>query len=68
MGDIMIKFWKEYIEMDMVERGEKIEMIVKSISDVSNMKEDEKIKKHALTTLLQSYFDDLLEVALYSNK
>ena len=54
------KFWKEYESSDMLKRGEKIKHIVELIDNIHNLK-NKKIRKHALATALQGYFDDLIE-------
>jgi len=58
--EIPEKFWREYDELDMLGRGDKIKHIVVHFDKLFDMK-DEKLRKHALATGLQGYFDDLIE-------
>ncbi len=54
------KFWREYESMDMIDKCKKIKHIVNMIDRLHNLK-DEKLRKHSLSTILQSYFDDLID-------
>ena len=58
----MIKFWKEYIEADMLERPDKLENITNRFMDLVDSKMETDLKKQVVNMLLQSYFDDLIEV------
>ena len=58
--DIPTKFWREYESSDMLEREDKINHIVGMIDKLNDLK-DAKVRKHALSTALRSYFDDLID-------
>lgn len=54
------KFWKEYDEADILQREEKLKLIVDRIDELFDLK-DEKLRKHTLLRTLMGYFDDLIE-------
>lgn len=54
------KFWREYEDLDPLERERKIEPIVKNIEGILKI-EDKNLRKHTLKLALMSYFDDILE-------
>ena len=56
----MIKFWKEYIEMDLLDRDKKLKMIVDRFEEIYEIK-DKKLRKQTLKIMLLSYFDDLID-------
>jgi len=62
----MEKWWKKYIESDMIERGlmiDKLPVFAELMllgSDKHDI--DNKTKKHIINTLIQSYFDDCISV------
>ena len=59
--NIPTKFWNEYSELDYFERRKKIYFIVKSIINYDCIK-DEKMREQAISSHMQSYFDDIIEV------
>lgn len=66
--DLPKKFWKEYIQLNELERGKKIEFIIKSIDNYYSIKMDKKLRTYALTQLIKSYFDDLIWVLKEKNE
>lgn len=58
-GDLANKFWKDYIKSDIIERRAKLKCIIDLIDELRIIKKDN-VRKYALTTLMQSYFDDLI--------
>ncbi len=66
--DIVEKFWREYIEADILGRDDKIKHIVTSfIVAIDALKDNPKIREHAVTTQLRSYFDDLIDYMYVEN-
>lgn len=64
--DLAHKFWREYIDSDMLERDKKLDNILKMFEPfisgkIHKSKLTLKQKKFTFTTLLRSYFDDLIE-------
>ncbi len=60
--DIPTKFWRKYIRCDILKKEAYLKNIVHNIDELNRLK-DEKLRKHALTISLMSYFDDLIETA-----
>ncbi len=56
----MIDFWKEYIEMDLLNRDKKLKMIVDRFEEIYELK-DKKLRKKVIKLMLLSYFDDLID-------
>ena len=63
--DYEIKFWKDWLESDLLKREELVENLhmVKSVWDLKEMPEN--LRKRALTTMLNGFFEDL-ESAVYT--
>jgi len=57
------KFWKEYYESDLIGRLNKIKPIVENIEKALYIK-DKILRKNALTTILNGYFEDLVNFML----
>jgi hypothetical protein len=61
------KFWKKYVEADILERAKIIEKLVQfplwkeTFTMVNDEKIPEHIRIHAMATILQGYFDDLID-------
>ena len=67
--DIPMKFWKEYDDIDMLKRTEKIKFIIDNIINVCELIKDKpELREHALGTTLQSYFEDAMEYAYAKGK
>jgi spore coat polysaccharide biosynthesis protein SpsF (cytidylyltransferase family) len=67
--DIPIKFWKEYDDTDMLKREEKIKFIIDNIINVCDViKDNPVLRQHAISTTLQSYFEDAMEYAYAKGK
>ena len=58
----MIEFWKEYKKMNVLERREKLKLVVDRFEEVMNSDVEKELKRQMLEMFLQSYFDDLIEV------
>lgn len=63
--DYEIKFWKDWLESDLLKREKLVENLpmVKSVWDLKEMPEN--LRKRALTTMLNGFFEDL-ESAVYT--
>ncbi|MFH1396344.1 MAG: hypothetical protein ABIG93_03015 [archaeon] len=61
------KFWREYEKADLLEREEKLKVIVEKITKIIEIK-DEKLKSHVLKLSLMSYFNDILDYKNQSDK
>jgi len=57
--EIPTRFWKEYISSEGFERRKKVEVIAEKISNLFNIKQPT-LRKDAIATILQGYFDDIL--------
>lgn len=57
----MEKFWNKYREADGLKKQEIMKPIVKNILSGLELT-DKKVREHAMTILLTSYFDDLINV------
>ena len=53
-------FWKEYTSLDLLGKEQKVQQIVQNIDGLHSVNNDN-LRKHALTNLMISYFDDLIE-------
>ncbi|MGD9382117.1 MAG: hypothetical protein PVI03_06695 [Candidatus Thorarchaeota archaeon] len=64
MGDLMMNFWKRYIEADMIKRQKIVEKLVKNkgFDDLIKI-ENKKKGVHIVATILNGYFEDLAYVA-----
>ncbi len=63
-----IKFWKDWLEADLIERERLVEKlsIVRDIEDIGKMQKIlKKIRKHFFVSLLNGLFEDL-ENAVYT--
>lgn len=58
--DPIYEFWKKYEEADFLKRRDLLKPIIKNFHGIVDL-EDKKVMDHTLSTMLQSYFDDLLE-------
>ena len=58
--DLSYKFWREYIDADILKRDEKLKNIVNKIDELFKI-DDAEMRKHCLLISLKSYFDDLIE-------
>lgn len=58
--DPIYEFWKNYEEADFLKRRDLLKPILKNFQRIVNL-EDKKVKNYTLSTMLQSYFDDLIE-------
>jgi len=63
--DIPAKFWKEYKELDFIDRQDKIKPIVDLFLETNKIK-DEKVRRHMILLGLTSYFEDLVETFAYN--
>lgn len=66
--DYEIKFWKDWLDADFLKRHDMVAKLpfygmALQLNDLS--KKDEKLAKHAFTTMLNGYFEDL-ESAVYT--
>lgn len=63
-----IKFWKDWLEADLIERIKLVEKlsIVRYIEDIDRIqKMPKKVRRHIFVSLLNSFFEDL-ENAIYT--
>lgn len=67
MGDTVYNFWKKYIETSMLDRKDLVRVLKDRIDGLYASKNDE-TKDYAIMGLLQSYFDDLIEVMEFEAK
>ena len=58
--DLAHKFWKGFVEADLLRRREILEVIVNRFMPIGNIK-DKKARREILTVALLSYFEDLVE-------
>jgi len=58
----MEKFWKKYIEADILEKEELLTPVLKRIREVCEMDIEEPHKTTAINNMMMSYFDDLISV------
>jgi len=69
--DLAFKFWKKYINSDLLKREKLVKPIVKRVYDLSTILQylDNEMKKslkdETIALFLISYFDDLIEVVQY---
>lgn len=60
MKNTMEKFWKKWIKADSIEREKLLKPVVEFIMEADSM--PEKLRKSALATGLNTYFEDLYYV------
>ena len=58
--EIPQKFWKKFVEGDILKRRKQLKVIVDRFMTLYKM-EDENIRRHSLEIGLLSYFEDLVE-------
>jgi hypothetical protein len=60
-GETEKNFWIRYLnESDPSKKKEQLRFIVRNIDSLRNVKEDSS-RQHAMLSLVQSYFDDLID-------
>ena len=68
----MSSFWKRWIEANEVERIELVKsltkIILKYMKEIDEAIKDEDLKIHALSELLNSYFQDLYEEVIKASR
>lgn len=64
-GEYEIKFWKDWLEADMLKREEMVSKLpfVREVQNVHKL--PPKVRKHMITLMLNSFFEDL-ESAVYT--
>ena len=65
--DPVSKFWNKYIDSDCIERSEILDdmPIIKEMMHIAKIEDKDmpaNLKLQSFTTLIKSYFDDLIEV------
>jgi len=67
IGEFEIKFWKDWLYADLLKRLDMVEKLpfVRDVCNLEKVKMPDKIKKHAVTTMLNGFFEDL-ESAAYT--
>lgn len=60
LENLPYSFWKEYEEADSLKRDKLIKPILKNFLPIADIG-DEKLRRHTLTMLLRSYFDDCID-------
>lgn len=65
--DFEIKFWKEWLEADSLEKLDMVEKlpIVTDFCNINWIKMPESLKKHSFALMLNGFFEDL-EAAVYT--
>jgi hypothetical protein len=60
-GDYEIKFWKDWLEADLLKRQKMIEKlsILQDIEDIKKIRMPSKTGKHMVALTLNSFFEDL---------
>ncbi len=66
-GKYEIKFWKDWLEADLLKRRRMVEKlsILRDIEDIKKIKMPSKMRKHMVASTLNSFFEDL-ESAVYT--
>lgn len=62
--DVAQKFWKNWYEADLIKRQELMKNIAKQVKVYEKI-DDKELQMHGLTTILNSYFEDLAEYMEY---
>jgi hypothetical protein len=66
-GEYEIKFWKDWLEADLLKRRKMVEKlsILRDIEDIKKIKMPSKMRKHMVASNLNGFFEDL-ESAVYT--